>query len=253
MRIVGATLVAVLAFSGVAEAKSFRGQTSQKRMASMVVGKDGLVTRIRISYSAPCSDPRYRFPNVLRIEPPFETSTPDEVSETVTLRDRLSGGGRSRQTATDHRPPHGRCGGGGVVERHVQDPRGADQGRQAPRHLRAQARDLDRDAYFLSVTFSVFVVLLPAASAITAVTVSLTDLSFLNALAAFEESLTFSVEVPGLSAALSVPTFCESLSFFAVALSSATVSVAVAFSFVVTRDRQRLLLAGVLERDRRRA
>jgi hypothetical protein len=100
MRIVGATLVAVLAFSGVAEAKSFRGRTSQKRMASMVVGQDGLVARIRISYSAPCSDPRYRFANVLRIEPPLETSTPDEVVETLTLRDRLAGGGRSRQTAT---------------------------------------------------------------------------------------------------------------------------------------------------------
>ena len=100
MRIVGATLVAVLAFSGVAEAKGFRGQTSQKRLASMVVGKDGLVTRIRISYSAPCSDPRYRFPNVLRLEPPLATSTVGDVSETVTLRDRISGGGRSRQTAT---------------------------------------------------------------------------------------------------------------------------------------------------------
>jgi hypothetical protein len=100
MRIVGATLVAVLALSSVAEAKSFRGQTSQKRLASMLVGEKGLVTRIRISYSAPCSDPRYRFPNVLRIEPPFKTSTADEVAETVTLRDRLAGGGRSRQTAT---------------------------------------------------------------------------------------------------------------------------------------------------------
>ena len=100
MRILVATLVAVLAFGAVAEAKSFRGQTSQKRMASMLTGKDGLVKRIRISYSAPCSDPRYRFPNVLRIEPPFRTSTEDEVTQTVTLRDRLSGGGRSRQTAT---------------------------------------------------------------------------------------------------------------------------------------------------------
>ena len=100
MRIVLATLGALLALSGVAEAKSFRGKTSQKRFASMVVGSDGRVTRIRISYSAPCSDPRYRFPNVLRIEPPFERSTPDRVTETVTLKDRLSGGGRSRQTAT---------------------------------------------------------------------------------------------------------------------------------------------------------
>ena len=29
-------------------------------------------TRIRISYSARCTDPRYRFPNVLRVEPPFD-------------------------------------------------------------------------------------------------------------------------------------------------------------------------------------
>ena len=100
MRIVLATLAVVLAGTGVAEAKTFRGETSQERMASMVVGQDGLVSRIRISYSAPCSDPRYRFPNVLRIEPPFETSTTDDVTETVTLREKLSGGGRSRQTAT---------------------------------------------------------------------------------------------------------------------------------------------------------
>ena len=102
MRIVLATLAALLVHTGVAEAKSFRGKTSQNRFASVVVGAEGLVTRIRISYSAPCSDPHYRFPNVLRLEPPFKTSTVDEVAETVTLSDRLSGGGggRSRQTAT---------------------------------------------------------------------------------------------------------------------------------------------------------
>jgi hypothetical protein len=100
MRIVVITLVALLALSGVAEAKGFRGRTSQKRLASLTVGEDGLVTRIRISYSAPCTDPRYRFPNVLRIEPPFATSTRDAVRETVTLRERMDGGGRTRQTAT---------------------------------------------------------------------------------------------------------------------------------------------------------
>jgi hypothetical protein len=94
------TLAAFLAIAPAAGAKSFRGETSQKRYASVVVGPDGLVTRIRISYSAPCTDPRYRFPNVLRLEPPFKTSTPDDVTEELTLRDKLSGGGRSRQTAT---------------------------------------------------------------------------------------------------------------------------------------------------------
>jgi hypothetical protein len=101
MRTVVATLVLVLLCTGTAEATSFRGKTSQKRFASVVVGRDGLITRIRISYSAPCSsDPAYRFPNVLRLEPPFMTSTTDQLNETVKLSDQLSGGGRSRQTAT---------------------------------------------------------------------------------------------------------------------------------------------------------
>ena len=100
MRIVVATLVALLAFTGVAEAKSFRGKTSQKRFASVVVGEDGLVTRIRISYSAPCSDPRYRFPNVLRLEPPFMTSDAGRSDRDGHAQRPLSGGGRSRQTAT---------------------------------------------------------------------------------------------------------------------------------------------------------
>ena len=100
MRIVLTALVLALVIAPAAEAKSFRGETSQKRMASVVVGADGLVTRIRISYSAPCGDPRYRFPNVLRLEPPFDASTPDAVTETLKLKDNLSGGGRSRQTVT---------------------------------------------------------------------------------------------------------------------------------------------------------
>jgi hypothetical protein len=101
MRIVLATAAALLAVApSAAEAKSFRGETSQKRFASVVVGADGLVTRIRISYSAPCGDPRYRFPNVLRVEPPFDTATPDDVTTRLKLNDKLLGGGRSRQTVT---------------------------------------------------------------------------------------------------------------------------------------------------------
>ena len=42
MRIVFATLAVLLALAPAAEAKSFRGETSQKRFASVVVGGDGL-------------------------------------------------------------------------------------------------------------------------------------------------------------------------------------------------------------------
>ena len=78
---------------------AFHGETSQQRAASVLVAADGSVARIRISYSAPCRDPRYRFPNVLRFEPPFKTATPTDVTETVKLSPRLKGGGRNRQTA----------------------------------------------------------------------------------------------------------------------------------------------------------
>jgi hypothetical protein len=100
MRIVFTAIALALLVAPAAEAKGFRGETSQKRFASVVVGADGMVTRIRISYSAPCGDPRYRFPNVLRLEPPFDASTPDDVTEELKLSDKLMGGGRSRQTVT---------------------------------------------------------------------------------------------------------------------------------------------------------
>lgn len=79
---------------------AFHGETSQHRPASVLLGLDGNVARIRISYDAPCRDPRYRFPNVMRFTPPFKTATPTDVSDTVKLNTRLKGGGRNRQTAT---------------------------------------------------------------------------------------------------------------------------------------------------------
>jgi len=92
-----ALAVLLLALPATADAKSFRGKTSQKRLASVVVGDDNLVTRIRISYSAPCRDSRYRFPNVLRLEPPFDESSEYMLTQRVVLRDRLRGGVRLRQ------------------------------------------------------------------------------------------------------------------------------------------------------------
>jgi len=61
-----------------------------------------------------------------------------------------------------------------------------------------------------------------------------TAFGFLNAFATFEDSLTFSVDVPGFTGVVSLPTDRLSLSFFAVALSSVSVSVALAFSLVVS-------------------
>ena len=99
-RMLGVSLCAWLALVGAADATRFEGKTSQQRAASVLTGPDGLVQRVRIGYDAPCSDPRYRFANTFRFEPPFQRSTVDDVRETVRLRTRLNGGGRNRQTVT---------------------------------------------------------------------------------------------------------------------------------------------------------
>ncbi len=92
MRLIAAALIAF------APTAAYRGETSQHRIASVITSADGQVQRIRIGYSAPCHDPRYRFPNVMRLEPPFDTATPDLVETHLTFREKLRGGGRTKQT-----------------------------------------------------------------------------------------------------------------------------------------------------------
>jgi hypothetical protein len=92
-------LIAV-ALIALAPAAAYRGTTSQDKVASVITSADGQVQRIRIGYSAPCRDPRYRFPNVMRLEPPFDTATPDLVKTRLTFREKLKGGGRTKQTVT---------------------------------------------------------------------------------------------------------------------------------------------------------
>ena len=94
MRLIAVALIAL------APTAAYRGKTSQDKVASVIAGADGQVQRIRIGYSAPCRDPRYRFPNVMRFQPPFDTATPDLVETRLTLREKLKGGGRTKQTVT---------------------------------------------------------------------------------------------------------------------------------------------------------
>jgi hypothetical protein len=92
-------LIAV-ALIALSPAAAYRGKTSQDKVASVITSADGQVQRIRIGYSAPCRDPRYRFPNVMRLEPPFDTATPDLVQTHLSFREKLKGGGRTKQTVT---------------------------------------------------------------------------------------------------------------------------------------------------------
>jgi hypothetical protein len=91
VRLIAAALIAL------APTAAYRGETSQHKIASVLTSADGQVQRVRIGYSAPCRDPRYRFPNVMRFEPPFDTATPDLVKTRLTLREKLKGGGRTKQ------------------------------------------------------------------------------------------------------------------------------------------------------------
>ena len=252
MRIVFATVAVLLALAPAAEAKSFRGETSQKRFASVVVGSDGLVTRIRISYSAPCGDPRYRFPNVLRLEPPFDASTPDEVTETLKLTDKLSGGGRSRQTVTVTARPHDR--------RRRQPSPGAARSRPA-RCSRAAARRSTSASSSASPGRRRLLLerhrqrlrrpccrpcRRPRRSA-----KSLARLSVFSAVRAFAKSL-MDRRRPGGHRRLERPDGAAELVLLAVALSSESVKVALEFSLVVRTIGGGLLLGGVLEADRGR-
>ena len=97
-------------------------------------------------------DPRYRFPNVLRIEPPFDDLHADDVTETAQARRHAQ---RRRPQPSDgdrDGAPHRRRDGaeswsGTFKTRAVAHPR-----RQAARHVRAQARDLDGDADLAAAT-----------------------------------------------------------------------------------------------------
>lgn len=83
----------LLAPSG-ADAKSFRGTTSQHRRATVLTGADGQVRKIRVSYDAPCRSGN-RFSNISPWTPPFDSATPDAVADiTPKARARVIGGGR---------------------------------------------------------------------------------------------------------------------------------------------------------------
>ena len=96
---VAAALSTLLIAAVPADAKTFRGKTNQGRTASLVTGADGVPTRVRVSWRAPCKQPGYRATGGTRFSPPFTSATPDVVTDTnKTYRVRLKGGMRGRIT-----------------------------------------------------------------------------------------------------------------------------------------------------------
>jgi hypothetical protein len=79
-----------------ADAKTYRGKTSQRRNVSVIAGADGLPQRVRIGWRAPCRSGDHYYKNITRFVPPFDTTTPDLIRDGRTRRERDRGGIRAR-------------------------------------------------------------------------------------------------------------------------------------------------------------
>ena len=92
-----AALSALFVAAAPAQAKTFRGKTNQGRTASLVTGGDGVPTRVRVSWRAPCKRPGYSATGGTRFAAPFTTVSADVVQDTgKSYRVRIKGGLRGR-------------------------------------------------------------------------------------------------------------------------------------------------------------
>src|SRR5687768_15278732 len=89
----------VTAVPAVAEAKNYKGKTSQGREVKVRTGADGVVNRVALGYRAPCGD-GYRFNEHTTFRPQFDLATGDAVQDTGTYRVRYRNGLRARITPT---------------------------------------------------------------------------------------------------------------------------------------------------------
>jgi hypothetical protein len=95
MRAICAAAVALLLVPAVADAARWRGKTRQGRLALVVTGSDGLVSKARIRYRARCSDGKQLTSGVIFL-PPFDTSTTTAFADGGNFRFRLPNRERAR-------------------------------------------------------------------------------------------------------------------------------------------------------------
>ena len=94
-----ATAVALLLVPTVADAARWRGKTKQGRLALVVTGADGLVTKVRIRYRARCGDRKQLTSGVIFL-PPFDSSTTSSFQDGGTFSFRLPNRERARATSS---------------------------------------------------------------------------------------------------------------------------------------------------------
>jgi hypothetical protein len=87
-----------VAAAAAAEAKVFRGKTTQGRPASVVIGADGLLRAARVNWRAHCRFGRTSDKTIF--SRPHDESTPDAFSDAGTYRRRDDSGYRLRFTVS---------------------------------------------------------------------------------------------------------------------------------------------------------
>lgn len=93
------TALLLTAVPAVAEAKNYKGRTSQGRVATLRTGADGIINRASIGWRAPCGQ-NIVFNGKTGWRPPFDAATPDSFQDEGTYRTRAENGERARITAT---------------------------------------------------------------------------------------------------------------------------------------------------------
>ena len=96
-----AALVALLLVPSAADAATWRGKTRQGRLAQVVTGADGLVTKVRIRYRARCGD-RKMLTSGVKFLAPLDTSSASAFRDGGRFEFNLPNGERARaRTSVD--------------------------------------------------------------------------------------------------------------------------------------------------------
>ena len=93
-----ATLTAALIAAPAADAATWRGKTSQGRLAKVVTGADGYVSKVRIKYTARCTDGKVLTAGTAFVRP-FDAVAPFRFEDGGTYRFRIGRHERARATA----------------------------------------------------------------------------------------------------------------------------------------------------------
>ncbi|MDA0170873.1 hypothetical protein OJ998_17355 [Solirubrobacter taibaiensis] len=93
------TALLFAAVPAVAEAKNYKGRSSQGRVVTLRTGADGIINKASVGWRAPCGG-KIVFTSRTGWRPPFDSATPDAFMDQGTYRVNAGDGERGRITST---------------------------------------------------------------------------------------------------------------------------------------------------------